>query len=325
MVKLINQRTLRAGRVLLVVALLLASHAAAAITILNVGTFARWGSGNSIADEDGVSGAFAQPGSTPLAQVLTTDLDVSAIANVNIASGQLGLASQWAVTSGVAENSLVRFVASGANIVYVDTLTVQSATLPVNTPVQIQFSFTVASTTTASHLSPSGGNNASDPKAVATASFQSLTDGTHFLSANDHNAVKNTGDGTNIALGLLAAPNMASIVVDTHVGDQFNFSLSPGVGTNGGPGNNALFSTQNFAFANLGIGFGAAVVSHPDEDIDILSELLAGNPFPTLAAATAENAVSALPTAIPLPAPLLLLGATLPILIRRRHARLAGR
>jgi hypothetical protein len=304
------------------------THAATTVTS-NV--FARFGSGNSILAEDGVSG-FILPddGSTGLQQVQNTHLDVVGEGTASLANNAIGVASGWLGASVIdhpPNGGTIWFLASGAFVRYDDMLTVSSSTLPIGTPVQIQFSLQVASSMSVDHsVLPGNNNNNSFSQGFVDTAVINTFGPDFFLNENANHAIVDTT--TSIAdfqLGLMnpATPHL-DFTINALVGDSLRFLAEATVRTNGNLAPITvslnpitLDNTTGAATASIGLAFGATSLT---PGVTLLSEHL-GDEFPAAALADAAHAALGMPVVpIPVPGVAPLLTVALAVLARvRRH------
>lgn len=206
------------------------------------------------------------------------------------------------------------FIASGGRTTYIDSLSVTSPSLPVGTPVQIEFSYHVNAALSATHSESPGGNN---NNAFVLAFVQSLisgsASGSHFIDGDDNKAVLNTANaGSDLAIGLMnpATPHL-NVTYNAQVGDTLNFSVLADVATNGDLAPITvsfnpitLANTFGGSSATLGLAFGATPL---DPNVVLMSQVLNNSAFPAAANANAANAQASAPSPIPAPATIITL------------------
>jgi len=285
-------------------------HAAAATLTAN--SQARYGSGNTTIGEDDVSG-FALPhdGSTGIQRAENTHLATAATAKSNLSNAAIGGASAWqgaSVIDAPMGNGGTRWNLHGSTLTrFDDSITVNSASLPVGTPVQIGFSLHVASSFAFSHTVPisSLSNNYTGVNADVGLTITTPGIDPYHLSRSDNRMRHDTTSEPNIVVGLLdpATPHL-NFTYNAHVGDVMRFLLDVRTTAHG---RLTPFTVSTFpqlvlenafgdAISGASVAFGAtAQTAGVTLDSDLFNDA-----FPAASQANATNAALGLP-ANPLP------------------------
>lgn len=268
--------------------------------------FGRYGSGNTTFGEVSVAGLpLANDDTTSAQQVSTTFLTVGGVGETLLSGNAIGGACGWLGASNIPVEQTNFFLVAGGGVIYIDSINVTSSTLSIGTPVQIMYSFYTAHTLTVTHsvLNPGSQSN----HALGLCSVQiNVTGpgGSMFLAANDNKAFKDTLDGSDLAIGLMAPPFQTSFTLDAAVGDAIMFVLFADADADGDVGPTGPLSDMNgagSASVAVALAFGASVVSPNaalgEAEVTLTSDAYPGG-FPAASLATAAAAEAGLPDSI---------------------------
>lgn len=314
-----------AARRLLAGAFVLCLTTAANAAVLEASTFARIQSGTNPLDQDNLS-ATLLPGTSTGTRIAQTANGLARSEAANSAAGN-GITAEafWSGSSMLLSSSqgTSNTLTAGANLSFEDILTVSSATLPVGTPVQVQFALFGAADLSATHdiVSLAADNRAQASVLVTGRIGETVALGQRIDFGGNNVAFASTsGPSLFGAEGLFAAASGGlQITLDTQVGRTLELNIRPRGAVSGGVsvGGMPFGVKSGEASAKLAIVFGASATLN---DVELLSDFYSGV-FPALNLASngaAQALLGAVP--VPLPAPLLLLAAALPALLpwRRR-------
>lgn len=309
-----------------IAALSIAPANTSAAVILTSNTGVSYGSGNVTKGSDGANGTLPHDGSIS-AQVQNTHLLVSATGASNLSNKAIGSACGYLGASVIdhPQGGTKWWLGGSGSVMFRDLITVESATLPAGSPVQVQFSIHVSSSLLVTHTITPGGDAWAMAFIDMGISVTNRGAASFALDASQHRAIRDNADPTsNENVGVLN-PNTPHLDVpfDAQVGDiialyleaeaRTSGELSPiTVSTNPLVLDNAVSSAK----ASVGLAFGGTSLT---AGVTLNSEEYAGE-FPSAAFANAANAAAGSPTIIPEPATLtLLVLGGVALLPRRRN------
>lgn len=287
---------------------------ALAASVLMSNASARYGSGNTTHAEDGVSG-FPLPddGTSGLQQVQNSHLYLAAEGTANLSGNAIGAAAGWIGASVIdypPNGGTAWMLFAGTFTRYWDMILVDSSTLAVGTPVQLQFSLHVASSVIATHsFFPGSNTNHTQAHGFIDSAIRFQSNDPDFF-LNENSNLKLIDTRTSVAdseLGLInpATPHL-DIFIDAAVGDNLFFAAEATVRTSGGLAPRTvsvsplvLDNQEGFTYAAIGLAFGASSLT---PGVTLRSERLGGNSFPDAALADGVTAALGMP-AVPVPIP----------------------
>jgi hypothetical protein len=304
-----------------------------AAVILTSNTSARYGSGNVTKASDGSNGVPLPHDGSNGAQVQNPHLLAAATGSSNLSNNAIGSASAWLGASviDVPNGGTIWWIGGGGGAMFRDMLTVESATLPAGSDVQVQFSIHVTSSLLVTHTITPGGKSFAMGWVDMGIGITNRGAASFALDADQNKAVRdNSGNSPNLDLGLMN-PNTPhlDVVFDAQVGDVIAFTVETDTDVTGGlspvtVSTNPLVldNAVGSAVSSVGLAFGATPLT---ADVTLSSEQYAGT-FPPSAFANAAAAAAGLPPN-PVPEPttltLLLAASLLSGRLRRSRSRRA--
>ncbi len=320
-----SQGNLGAARRLLAGAFALClTTAANGAAVLEASTFARILSGTNPQDQDNLSTTLL-PGTTTGTTIAQTANGLARSEAANSAAGNgITAESFWSGSSVLLapNQGTSNTLTAGANLSFEDIITVSSATLPVGTPVQVQFAlFGAADLAVAHDIASSASDNRADASVSLTGRFgETIASGQRVDFGGNNVAATSTGIGAVPTATGLFAPASAGLLytLDTQVGRTLELVFRPRSAVTGGvsTGGTPFGVKSGQASSKLAIVFGASATLN---EVALLSDFY-GGAFPALSLASSGAAQALLGAApVPLPVPFLLLAAALPALFTRRR------
>ncbi len=283
------------------------------------------------------SGPVALPddGSTGVYERTNGHLHAAGIAGSNLTNNAIGSAagSLGASIANPGDISASRYgMTASGDALFQDELTVTHPTLPIGTPVTVQFSYQVAFSIDAQSSLGFGAGD-SDNRGLARANVSSNVSSvglsiydSFYMSSGDNAALINTDTGTTIYSGLFSGTQHVDMLLDTEVGAAIQFSMDTDADAiadvepkyvSGSWVNHTASAT-----ALIGLAVGASPVVTEEETADGF-ELIStryGGAFPPASAANAAAAAAAMPAnPVPEPATVLLMALGAAAVMRRRQ------